>query len=882
MRPNLVPLMMLLTACAADSQGPTDPNDVPYIDPYADDQDVNMPSEITEVEDLPPGTEQVVDVVIENTGPFELQLDEVRLANWSDPEWTLVEDSVPAAIDADSSVTVQVGYVAPLGRDSYAALEVRTNDPDEALAATGLLGRAAEGSPEPRLEPLVLDFGFVFQDEEERLTMDVRNDGDQSVSVLGVSIEQSASQAAFALSCPGQPVVFSQDEPPSCPLWDDLVGAGLMDTPLAPGETRTIELAFIPGSLVTNSAQIVVATSDPRRPVLTATARGNGDGGQGCTPPSITLLSPTEPTFHAANVDGRLVIDASVDDDEQPAHTLIVELYSGDLLIADETANASGAVHFDLDLDSPTEPDNPVPLGLQTLTLRVGDSCPLFAETSFVISHGDIFTGTDSDGDGWSVEAGDCDDGAASTYPGARELSDGVDQDCDGAPDNGTAAWDNDCDGYCADPDRCEGQGPSADIATCTGLAAEPVGDCDDRPFDGDGDGTSDGAAAHPGAEEVANHRDDDCDGDVDAGTAFRDDDGDGFTENGGDCDDESATVFGGALEWCDELDNDCQGGVDDGCIDEVPPPRLVGAIRVDRFEIALGTRVQTRVVVLAEDEDLSFSWDTTLGEFTGDTNMAEVTWQSPADTEENHQHLDSLPPLQASVTDSLGRTHSAFGEVHIASASGAAGQTGGCSVGGGAGSAGLLLLRFAFLRRRLALVAALALLATPALAAEEAGVTLPDTMEVAGTNLPIHGIGLRSMLMIKVYVAALYIEGKGLSAEQVISSNAAKAVVMHMKIGLDGEKVGSSIEDGFERNSAEQLPKLRTRLDKLKELFPAFSKNDQVLLAWDPTAQKTIVTAKGKQIAAIDGKDFSDALFRVWLGTDPVKKSLKEDLLGQ
>ena len=878
----LLPLMLLLTACAGAEDGSTDPNDIPYIDPYANDQDVHMPSEITEVEALPPGTEQLVDVVIENPGGFVLQLNEVRLASWSDPEWELVEDTVPASIAEGGAATVQVAYSAPLARDSYAALEVRTNDPDEALAATGLLGRAAEGSPEPRLSPQVLDFGFVFEDEEERLELTVRNDGDQVVSVLGVHIEQSASQAAFALSCPGQPVVFTNDEPPGCPLWADLVGGPLMDTPLDPGEERTIELAFVPGSLVSNSAQVVIETSDPRRPELRATARGNGDGIAGCTPPSITLVAPATPEFHPANNNERLVIDATVSDDEQPAQTLIVELFSGDLLIADETAQPSGAVHFDLDLDSPTEPDNPIPLGLQTLTLRVGDSCPLFAETSFVISHGDIFLGTDSDGDGWSVQAGDCDDTSPDVYPGRPEVSDGVDTDCDGSPDNGTATWDNDCDGYCADGARCEGQGPSADPATCTGLAPEPTGDCDDRPFDGDLDGLSDGAAVHPGADEVANHLDDDCDGDIDAGTAFRDDDGDGFSENGGDCNDSDPSVYVGALEWCDELDNDCLGGVDDDCVEPVHPPRLVGAVRVDRFEIALGTRVQSRVVVLAEDEDLEFTWNASLGEFTGDTNMAEVTWQSPADSEANHQYLDSLPAIQASVTDGLGRSHNAFGEVHVASASGGVGASEGCSVSGGAGSGGLLFLGLLFLRRRLALVAALALLATPALAAEEAGVTLPDTLEVAGKSLPIHGIGLRSMLMIKVYVAALYIEGKGLTAEQVIAHDGPKAVVMHMKLGLDGEKVGKSIEEGFERNSAAALPKLRARLDKLKGLFPAFSKNDQVVLAWDASRQTTIVTARGTQIDAIEGKDFSDALFKVWLGSDPVKKSLKDDLLGQ
>ena len=42
--------------------------------------------------------------------------------------------------------------------------------------------------------------------------------------------------------------------------------------------------------------------------------------------------------------------------------------------------------------------------------------------------------GTDADGDGWTVEDGDCDDQDSRVYPGAEEQSE-------------TDAWDQDCDG---------------------------------------------------------------------------------------------------------------------------------------------------------------------------------------------------------------------------------------------------------------------------------------------------------------------------------------------------------------------------------------------------------------------------------------------------
>ncbi len=186
----------------------------------------------------------------------------------------------------------------------------------------------------------------------------------------------------------------------------------------------------------------------------------------------------------------------------------------------------------------------------------------------------------DNDGDGVTICAGDCDDSSAAVNPGATETCNGIDDDCDGTIDGssaiGATAWyvDGDGDGY-GDPatETVVCSAPQGTIAT--------GGDCDDA-----------NPAVNPGADEVCNTIDDDCDGDVDvanvldAGTWYFDGDGDGYGDpnqatvacvapvgsiaTAGDCDDIRASVNPGVPEVCNSRDDDCDGTIDGASAQDV------------------------------------------------------------------------------------------------------------------------------------------------------------------------------------------------------------------------------------------------------------------------------------------------------------------------
>ncbi|HNO29851.1 MAG TPA: putative metal-binding motif-containing protein, partial [Chitinophagales bacterium] len=194
---------------------------------------------------------------------------------------------------------------------------------------------------------------------------------------------------------------------------------------------------------------------------------------------------------------------------------------------------------------------------------------------------------------------GDCNDANSAINPGATEICNGIDDDCDGSTDEGvtlTFYADTDGDTY-------------GDPASTTTACSAPIGyvanntDCNDA-----------NAAINPGATEVCNLVDDDCDGLTDEGVTtvfYADADGDGFGDaasttnactapsgyvadntdcndalityadldgdtygagamvacgvaNNTDCDDSDAAVNPGATEICNGIDDDCDGNIDE------------------------------------------------------------------------------------------------------------------------------------------------------------------------------------------------------------------------------------------------------------------------------------------------------------------------------
>jgi hypothetical protein len=178
-----------------------------------------------------------------------------------------------------------------------------------------------------------------------------------------------------------------------------------------------------------------------------------------------------------------------------------------------------------------------------------------------------------------------------------------------------------------------------------------------------------------------------------------------------------------------------------------------------------------------------------------------------------------------------------------------------------------------------------LAVAALPVQAKEIAGITMPATLDADGVTLKLNGAGIRTMVFMDIYVGGLYLESPGHDAEKIIMADEPMAMRLHMVSGMiTSEKMEDATMDGFKLSLGNDIKSMEGPIDNFLSVFrEPISEGDVFDIIWIP-GKGVDVNKNGtfKGTTTDGGLPFKQALWRIWLGKEPVHKKLKAAMLGK
>lgn len=174
------------------------------------------------------------------------------------------------------------------------------------------------------------------------------------------------------------------------------------------------------------------------------------------------------------------------------------------------------------------------------------------------------------------------------------------------------------------------------------------------------------------------------------------------------------------------------------------------------------------------------------------------------------------------------------------------------------------------------------------ALAAEVEGVRLEDkiTLGKGGPTLVLNGAGVRhKMVMLKVYVGALYLSAKKTDGEEVIRDAGPKRVAMHILTEeVSAKDFIASLNNALAANHIPaELALIESRIRDLNRMMQSVGtlrKGSVVHLDYLP-GTGTRVSVNGVEKITIKGEDFFQSMLRIWIGRKPVDGRLRDAMLG-
>ena len=187
---------------------------------------------------------------------------------------------------------------------------------------------------------------------------------------------------------------------------------------------------------------------------------------------------------------------------------------------------------------------------------------------------------------------------------------------------------------------------------------------------------------------------------------------------------------------------------------------------------------------------------------------------------------------------------------------------------------------------RRFACAALLLLASFGATAARIDEFNFDDQARLAGTELVLNGVGLRSVAWLKGFAAGLYLREKATAPAGALSQTGPKRLQMKMILDVETKEFIKAFDKSLNRNNTEsERAALKDRVgqfNRILEQIGVIRKGDVVNLDFIP-GKGLILSVNGMPRGRpVAGEDLYASLLKVFIGDRPVDKKLKAGLLGE
>jgi hypothetical protein len=169
------------------------------------------------------------------------------------------------------------------------------------------------------------------------------------------------------------------------------------------------------------------------------------------------------------------------------------------------------------------------------------------------------------------------------------------------------------------------------------------------------------------------------------------------------------------------------------------------------------------------------------------------------------------------------------------------------------------------------------ALAPLPAEARLVAGKEIPDQIEVAGRELVLNGAAVQKVFVFKVYAVGLYLENPTRDPGQALKADEAKRIHLRVLRSASRKQIADALRNGMQKSGAD-MAALEERIQQLARNIPDVRAGQELLITYVPGVG-TELSGQGRKVT-IPGKDFAEALFATWLGSDPGVRSVRRGLL--